>query len=64
MNDWFLIAERYGWTPDEVNALPLEFAEVLPHLISSYAEAQNRRNAPRAGPADLPRRPGRPGMAG
>lgn len=37
---WFSIAERYHWTPDQVDALPADFYEALPLMVNGLAMAQ------------------------
>jgi hypothetical protein len=39
--NWFAIAERYHWTPAQVDELPEEFYQVLPEMISGLAAAQD-----------------------
>jgi hypothetical protein len=41
--EWFMFAERYHWTPEQVDALPLGFADHLPALINAYAAAQDHQ---------------------
>ena len=40
MLNWFAIAERYHWTPDQVDSLPADFYEALPDMIAGLSAAQ------------------------
>jgi hypothetical protein len=67
--NWFAIAERYHWTPAQVDELPEEFYEVLPELISGLSAAQDAEqrmaNLRAQQAAQNPQGPGYPGsMAG
>lgn len=44
MANWFAIAERYHWTPQQVDELPEDFYEVLPDMISGLTMAQDEEN--------------------
>jgi hypothetical protein len=39
--NWFAIAERYHWTPEQIDALPAEFYETLPAMIDGLAAAND-----------------------
>ena len=41
MLNWFAIAERYHWTPQQVDELPEDFYEALPDMISGLTMAQD-----------------------
>jgi hypothetical protein len=54
--EWSWYAEKYGWTPAQVDALPMEYAMNLPAIAQGrdYAaqeeqqQAQRRAQGPRA----------------
>ena len=66
--DWFLVAERYHWTPDQYDALPFEFAELLPDMAAGWDAAVKRASESSAHRMNGSQDPGRPrytgGMAG
>ena len=41
MLNWFAIAERYHWTPEQIDSLPADFYEALPDMISGLSAAQD-----------------------
>lgn len=63
-----MAAERYHWTPEQFDALPLEFAELLPDMAAGWDAAVRRASESNAHRVNGSHDPSRPrytgGMAG
>jgi hypothetical protein len=62
--EWFLAAERYHWTPEQYDALPLDFAELLPDMTAGWDQAVRRANESATRHSGSPPDPGIPRFTG
>jgi len=62
--EWFLVAERYHWTPEQYDNLPLDFAELLPDMAAGWDRAVKRASESSARHYEPPPDPGRARFTG